>query len=207
MALALAATDARRRLRIVPLLVLAAATVVNLAQTLRLDFPVAPSGLTPLTGAVLGAAFAVAASYVGRGVHPRIGRRTRAAAGLAAAAGAGALLAVPAAGFLKRHADGGAGDAAHVAQHLAADPRFRDGSNPVATTPAYIGPLAGDTLRHRLLAIPASESCAALARRAETQWLVVYGGPLGTKAPTRARSCLPTPVFDRSTIALYRPRR
>jgi hypothetical protein len=180
---------------------------VNLVQTLRLDFPVAPSPLTPLAGAVLGAAGAVAAGYLLRTARRTIAGRLAPAGWATVAAAAGALLAIPAGGFLARHAAGGAGDAARVEARLAADPEFRGGTNPVATTRAYIGPLAGDSLRHRLELIPSTESCAALARRAESEWVVVYGGPLGTKAPAGAKRCLPPPVFDQSTIALYRPRK
>src|SRR3954469_8515244 len=54
LALALAASD-RGRLRVLALAALAAAAVVNLVQTFRLEFPIAPSALTPATGALAGA--------------------------------------------------------------------------------------------------------------------------------------------------------
>jgi hypothetical protein len=201
MALALAATDAQRRLRAAPLVVLGGAVVVNLVQTFRLGFPVAPSAWTPLLGAGVG----LVLGYIGRGVHPRFGRRRRAAAGVAAAAAMGALLAIPAAGFVRRHGDANSSLVAPVVRWMAAQPSFRDGSSPVATTPAYIGVLAGDRLRHRLEALPRRDACAEAARRAPREWLVVYGGPLGGVAPAAVRRCLPPPAFDNGVMTVFRP--
>ena len=90
---------------------------------------------------------------------------------------------------------------------MAADEQFRDGASPVATTPAYIGPLAGDRLRHRLEAIPQSSTCAQTAVRARSQWLVIYGGPLGGVAPASVKACLPRPAFDNGPITVFRPPR
>jgi hypothetical protein len=196
--LALASTDARRRaLRLIPLLVLAAAAVVNLVLTLRQHFPVAPSGFTPLEGAVAGAALA---ALLGA-------RRLRVPAPAFAvlAIVAITLLAIPASGFVKRHGDSESALVFPVVKRLASDPAFRDGDNPVATTPAYIGPLAGDRLTHPLEAIPTTESCRQVAARAPTQWLVVYGGPLGGVPPAAVRGCLKAPIFDNRQITLYRP--
>jgi hypothetical protein len=94
-----------------------------------------------------------------------------------------------------------------VVSWLAAQPSYLDGHSPVATTPAFVGPLAGDRLQHRLEAIPAASSCSALAARARSQWLVVYGGALGGIAPAALRRCMPAPAFDNGPIAAYRPRR
>jgi hypothetical protein len=206
LALALAATEGRR-LKPLALPALAAAVGVNVVQTFRLDFPFAPSPLTPLAGAALGAALALAVGFVGRGVHPRIGRRARAAAALIAASLAGALLAIPASGFVKRHADTHSVLVSIVVRELAYDPAFEHGTSPIATTPAYIGPLAGDRLRHRLEAIPPHSSCADAARRAKREWLVVYGGPLGGVAPAQVKRCLPPPAFDNGPFAVFKPPR
>jgi hypothetical protein len=200
LALALAATDARQRvLRAVAVLVLGAAVAVNLVQTFRLHFPVAPSAVTPLAGALAGAALATLLR------PPRLAIPARAVPVLVAASAA--LFAIPASGFVQRHGDTRPPLVAPVVQRLAADPKFRDGTNPVATTPSYIGPLAGDRLRHRLEAIPRREPCAAVARRAERQWLVIYGGPLGGIPPSAFRSCLPPPLLDLGTLTVYRPSR
>jgi hypothetical protein len=197
--LALAATDARRRLfRATPLALLAAATVVNLVQTFGLHFPVAPSALTPLAGALVGAALAAPLA--------RLPRRRLLPALVAVAAAT--LLAVPASGFVQRHGDTHSSLVSSVVSWLAAQPSYRDGDSPVATTPAFVGPLAGDRLQHRLEAIPpAASSCSALAARARSQWLVVYGGALGGIAPAAVSRCMLAPAFDNGPIAVYRPRR
>lgn len=201
-ALAFAATDGRR-FRVPALLVLAAATVVNLAQTLALEAPVAPSGFVPLAGALVGGLLAVPAALLQR----RSSRlRIPAPAVVFAAAAVGALLALPADGFVRRHGYTGESDVDRAARWLTAEPSFDSGDEPVATTPAHIAPLAGDRLQHRLVAIPRRETCAALARRARTQWLVVYGGPLGGKAPADVRRCLPAPLRGSPTVVVYRPR-
>ena len=206
LALALAATDGRR-LRAAPLLALAAAVVINLVQTFRLDFPVAPSPFTPLEGAVAGAVLAVASAWLVGRVPRRagaIGPRARAGALAAAVLAGGALLSVPAAGFVERQGDTRSVVATLVVHELASDPAFRSGSAPVATTPAYIGVLAGDRLRHRLEAIPRRNPCVEAARRARTQWLVIYGGRLGGVAASAVRDCLPVPAFE-GPFSVYRP--
>jgi hypothetical protein len=197
-ALAFAAADTRHRvLRAVTLLVLAGAAVADLVLTFRLHFPIAPAPTTPLAGAALGAA----AGALLRGPLLRVPMR----ASPVLIAVAAILLAIPAAGFVKRHSDLGEGVPAIVGRRLLADPTYRNGSAPVATTPAYIGPLAGDRLNHRLEAIPRNESCAAVTRRATRQWLVIYGGPFGGKAPRELRRCLPHPLLDLRALILYRP--
>jgi hypothetical protein len=198
LALALAATDARHRVvSTIALLVLGAAVVVNLVQTFRLHFPVAPSALTPLLGALGGAAVAAV-------LRPRrLPIPERAVAVLVAAAAA--LLAIPASGFVERHAATHPALVSGVVGSMAGDPQFREGDSPVATTPAYIGPLAGDHLQHRLEAIPASTTCAQAAIRARSQWLVIWGGRFGGVAPAAVRPCLGRPAFHSGSIAVYRP--
>jgi hypothetical protein len=196
-ALAVAATDGRR-LRVVALLALAAAVVVNLVQTFELDFPVAPSAVTPLAGALVGAALLFAARW--RAVRlPRLLLPV-------AALGAGALLAIPAGGFVERHGQTGSSLVAPVVRYLASDAQFEDGDEPVATLPAYIGPLAGDRLRHELKAIPLDASCPATARRARTEWLVLYAGTLGEGGAPRVAGCLPPAAFVEGALAVFRPR-
>jgi hypothetical protein len=196
--LAFAAADARRGvLRAAVLVVLAAAVAVDLVLTIRLHFPVAPSATTPIAGAAAGAL--VAALLRAR----RLPLPARAVPVLTAAAAA--LLAIPASGFVKRHGDTNSALVSSIISWMAGDPQFRDGDAPVATTPAYIGSLAGDRLQHRLEAIPKSSTCTQTAARGRTQWLVVYGGPLGGLPPARAKACLPRPAFDNGPITAFRP--
>jgi hypothetical protein len=198
--LALAALHARGRIRrAAPLVVLAAAALVNLVLTIRLHFPIAPAATTPIAGAVVGAAVA-AVLRLRRLLLP-----ARLVPVLVAAAAI--LLAVPASGFVKRHGATNSALVSSVVSWMAAEPQFRGGDAPVATTPAYIGALAGDRLRHRLEAIPKSSTCAQTAARGQTQWLVIYGGPLGGVAPARAKRCLPRPAFDNGPITVFRPPR
>ena len=197
--LAFTAVDARNRfLRAAPLIVLAVAAVVDLVLAFRLPFPVAPAATTPVAGAALGAIVAAI-------LRPwRLPGRV-VAVGVAAAA---ILLAIPADGFLKRHSDIGGGVPGTIGRRLEADAGYRDGSAPVATTTAYIGPLAGDRLSHRLVLIRRGEQCAALARRGESQWLVLYGGPFGGPAPAQLKRCLPrAPLLDSAALVIYRPLR
>jgi hypothetical protein len=197
-ALAFAASDARHRLlRAAVLVVLGAAAVVNLVLTIRLHFPVAPSAFTPIEGGVVGAV--VAAALRSR----RLPIPARAVPLLAVAAVA--LLAIPASGFVRRHGDTRSALVSSVVTWMANDRQFSAGDRPIATTPAYIGPLAGDELRHRLEAIPKGATCAQTAARARSQWLVIYGGPLGGVAPAGVRGCLPRPAFNNGPITAFRP--
>jgi hypothetical protein len=201
-ALALAATDARGRLRLVALLALAAAATVNLVQTLRLGFPVAPHVWTPLAGAALGLVASQVARRAGATQPSAVARAVLVAAVVAATA----LLAIPADGFTERHGSTGSSAVAPAVRLLAADPQYRDGDDPVATTPAFIGPLAGDQLEHELEAIPRQTTCGELAQRRETQWLVLYGGTLGESSAGPIIRCLPQrPAFREGSISIYRP--
>jgi hypothetical protein len=94
-----------------------------------------------------------------------------------------------------------------IEHYLASQPSFRAGASPVAITPTYVGPLAGDRLRHRLLAIGADESCPRIRSRARREWLVVFGGPLGGPGPAHAASCLKgrAPGFRFGFGAVYGP--
>jgi hypothetical protein len=209
-ALALAATLAARGWRaLVALLALAAAAVIDVAQTLKIGFPVAPAASTPIAGALAGGALAVAMTLAAR-VLPRsaAGRRVRLdrrAAVCIASVGAGLLLAVPAAGLVGRFGATSELAVAGAVHQLAADPSFRDGTAPVATWPAYIAPLAGDSLRHRLHAIGASESCAELARRGRREWVVLYANGYGPAVAHRIVRCLPRPAFVSGGVSVYRP--
>jgi hypothetical protein len=199
-ALGFAAADARHRVvHVGVVLLLAVVAVINFVLTVRLHFPIAPNARTPIAGAAAGAV--LAALLRTRRLPLRLPGRAVAVV-LAAAA---AVLAIPASGFVKRHGDTNSSLVSSVVRWMAAEPQFRGGDAPVATTPAYIGPLAGDRLRHRLEAIPKSETCPDTRVRGRSQWLVIYGGPLGGLPPARAKACLPPPAFDNGPITVFRP--
>lgn len=203
LALALAgAVESRRRL--IAMAGLLAGIVVNLAQTLELGFPVAPSLGVPVGGAVAGAALAAAAAVVAARI-PALHSRARHVVPVLAVVGIATLLAVAADGFVERHARTRSGLGAEIAGRLASNPDYADGSQPVATRPAFIAPLAGDRLRHPLEAIPPDATCASLARRARREYLVIYGGPLGGHAPEEVKRCLPRPWFEEPGTAIYAP--
>ena len=96
----------------------------------------------------------------------RTRRTARAGAG---GAGPGGTLAAP--GYLERHMATGRDFESPLLGRLAADPRYRDGSQPVATTFSEMGVLAGDGLDHRLDLIGPRESCAALRARRARGWV------------------------------------
>jgi hypothetical protein len=202
-ALALAAADARPLKRRATVAALACIAVLNVVELFHdYGFPSVPSALVPITGAAAGAALAFAAGWVRIGaLGPRRGVLA------AAAVAAGALLAVPASGFLGRHADTHSVPVWPIEHYLASQPTFSARATAVAITPTYIGPLAGDRLRHTLLAIGPDESCARLRSRAGRQWLVVFGGPLGGPGPVHAASCLKgrAPAFRFGFGAVYGP--
>jgi hypothetical protein len=202
-ALALAARDGGRFRAAAPA-ALAAAAGVNLVQTFRLEYPIAPAATTPLAGALAGG---VAVVLLAR-LRPRGGldAARRRAGALAGALGLGLALAIPAAGLVERHGESAPGESGFAVRRLVADPAFRSGSAPVATAPAFIAPLAGDRLRHPLEAIEPGEGCPDMARRARSQWIVVYTGLVDTRTPQALRRCLPRPTYRGPGIALYRPR-
>ncbi len=142
---------------------LAAATVIGAWQTLDLGFPSVPSPAVPLAGAILGAAAGLLLLRIAGHVPP-----------LAAPLGAlalGALLAVPAHGFVARHADTDLFDA-EVTEWAADRPEFSDGDGPIAMSPRSLGLLAGDRLQHRLDFVPRHEPCRAVTARLRDGWVV-----------------------------------
>jgi hypothetical protein len=210
-ALALAASGRGLRARAAQV-VLAAVAVVNLAQTFDLGFPLAPGVLTPLAGAAAGAAVAVVLGVVARGrLRPRRLRlrpSLRPAACALAAAALACALAIPAAGYVDRHADTHPVFTEAVTRWLAADARYRaDEDTGVATSPAYIGPLAGDRLSHRLSALPNDAPCAEIAARARRSWLVIGTVAVRGAAPSRVGRCLggARPAFAAAGYSAYPP--
>jgi hypothetical protein len=203
LALALAA-GARRRASPLALVVLAAVIVVNVVQTFDLGFPTVPRPLVPLVGAAIGAAAAVAAGAL---PQMRIPGSLAAPAGALAVALAAALLAIPASDYVERHGEVTRFLTSPAVHWLATQPDYRDGDARVAISPAPVGPLAGSDLAHGVDVFGPREPCHAIAARARTQWLVVYGGPLGGAVPADVRRCLGgrRPSFDNRLFAIYRP--
>jgi hypothetical protein len=210
-ALALAASH-RGPAAIAARITLAAAAGVNLVQTFDLGFPDAPSALTPLAGAIAGA---IGALLLGVAVRRAAGGRRRPGPLLAAAAGAlgaaalAATLAIPAAGFLARHGDTRPVLTETITRWLATDPRYMAGESGVATSPAFLGPLAGDELGHDLSALAGRDSCATIRARSQHSWVIVYGGPVRGATPAQVARCLAParPAFDNGAFAAYPPAR
>jgi hypothetical protein len=198
------AGDARSRAAWAPVAVLVAATVLNVAQVIDLGFPLAPSAATPLVGALAGALLAAALGFATRSRPFRVPR----VAVFAAIVAAGCALAIPASGFLSRHAETHPVFTETITGWLAADPGYRsERTTGVATSPAYIGPLAGDRLSHRLSSLPSDAPCAAIASRARGSWLVVANGAVRGAAPARVSRCLggARPAFSGGGYSAYRP--
>jgi hypothetical protein len=204
LALALGAAHAGRKRSRALVAVAVALAAVNAYELFHYyGFPSVPSARTPLAGAVAGAIVAFA---LGRLEPPRLARVPAPITTLVAVA-AGALLAVPAAGFLRRHADTRAVPEWPLERHLASDAGFRATGTPLAITPSYLGPLAGDRLRHRLTRIGAGEPCSRIVERTGSEWLVVYGGGLGGQAVLDATRCLASraPAFREGPNLIFKP--
>src|SRR4051794_5521194 len=193
-------------------LVLAAVVVVNLVQTFDLGFPLAPAATTPLAGAAGGALVALALGVAARG-HLRP-RRLRLrppfgpVVGALTAATLACALAIPASGYLSHHGDTNPVFTASITRWLAADSRYRaDEDSGVATSPAYIGPLAGDRLSHPLSALPNGAPCAQIAARGRRSWLVIGTGPVRGAAPALVGRCLggSRPAFSGAGYSAYAP--
>jgi hypothetical protein len=203
LALALAA-EGRSRAAWAPVGVLVTATVLNVVQVLDLGFPLAPSAVTPLVGAVAGALLATALGFATSTRRLRLPR----VAVPAAIVLAGCLLAIPASGFLRRHAETHPVFTETISRWLAADTQYRsrDGAG-VATSPAYIGPLAGDRLDHPLSSLASDASCATIVARARGSWLVVNAGAVRGAAPALVSRCLGgrRPAFSGGGYSAYRP--
>jgi hypothetical protein len=121
-------------------------------------------------------------------------------------------LATQAPGFVARQAAmiDSTSPAKGVAGWLAAQPRFRDGAEPVFVASLALGAqFAGSRLRHRIVLIPQREACAVTRARARRGWLLVspenFGrGFLGI-ARYDAPGCLQgvRPRFDDGKYRVY----
>ncbi len=183
-ALALAATGARR-LRIAVALALVAACAWSIRETQHLDLVAMPSTATLLAGAALGAAVAA--------VLRRLPDLGLAAAAVAAVLAALALVGVGH-GFARRQGAAPWLRSKGVVGWAAAQPAWRDSAFPVAFAPQMLAPLAGDRLQHRIALVGAAEPCPAVRARALRGWVVLGTFPLeNRRAPFTARRCLATP--------------
>jgi hypothetical protein len=148
-------------------LLLGAAAVIGLRQTFALGFPSAPAVGTPVAGMLVGAA--AAALVVWAAPRMRVRAWAGPLAGVAAVLGLGALGALAAHGFVKRHGETGTRESP-LAAWFAAQPGWRDGSARVSSTWSLVGTLAGDRLQHPLVLVDALEACS---RGRAGGWLVV----------------------------------
>ncbi|MGI8802514.1 MAG: hypothetical protein ACR2KV_10125 [Solirubrobacteraceae bacterium] len=184
---------------------LGAAFAWSLYQSAQFPFPTLPSAPRLAAGALLGAVLAVASGLV-LDAGPRLARVGAVVVAAVAVAGA---LAVAAPGYVGRNAQTDTTFAAPLLRWFTAQPGFRDGSEPIATTAPRIGLLAGDRLRHGVDLIGAHESCAEI--RARPGWIVVLDfADFLTKFFPRspAGACLADqrPLFDSGGFRVYRTR-
>ncbi|HKP91898.1 MAG TPA: hypothetical protein VJT75_18165, partial [Thermoleophilaceae bacterium] len=180
LALALAGSGRGVRARLAQL-ALAAGAGIELVQAFDLGWPTMPSATTPVAGAAAGAAVATIVSVASRRPRRAPPRMLRPAL-LVSALALGALLTVPADGYMQRHADSGA--FAHgLTAWMAGRP---EGSRSVWTAPATVATLTGDHLERRLRPIPARADCAAIRAHARDDYVVAYVGRLpggGARGP------------------------
>ena len=160
--------------RHVALASLGGAAAVNLWRTFALGFPSVPRPTTVALGAIAGAvaawAFTALEPQTAR-LSPSLPRIGSALAAAPLAVAAGALLAVPASGFVRRHADTNGFDAS-VVHWFARSPAFRDHGHPIAMAPLTLSLLAGDRLQHPLLLVHPTERCGPLWARVDGGWIV-----------------------------------
>ncbi len=182
---------------------LVGALLWSLYQSSRLDFPTLPSLARLLAGAAVGAAAGAGAARALRRAPLRLALPVAVAVLLAG----GLALAAP--GYVRRNAATNTTFAAPLLRWFSAQPAFRDGGDPIATTAPRIGLLAGAGLRHGLELIGQRESCAAIRARAHRGWVVVLDFPtfLIKFFPTSpAGACLAgaRPLFVDGGFRVYR---
>jgi hypothetical protein len=185
LALALAAVGRGPAARVAATL-LGVAIAANLVGDARLGFvgdfgseaalavdPVMPSVAVPVLGAAAGAALAAAIGWGAARRRPEwLGREAASgAAWIAATAVVGALLAVPASGYVKRSA--GLPPTPPAAAWLLSQPGFPEDEAPVAIQGRMIGTLAGDELEHDLTLIE-DPDCGRLDRAADEGWVILH---------------------------------
>jgi hypothetical protein len=199
LALALATTGAGAGRRIAAAS-LAIAVAVNLVGDARLGFvtdfesaaalavdPVLPSIAVPLLGAAAGIAAAALIGWLGSRPRPSwLGsERARAAGWIAGAVIVGALLAVPASGYVKRST--GLAPTPPAAAWLLSQPGFPDGDEAVTIQGRMFGTLAGDEFEHPLRLVGTPPDCATLARAAEDGWVILHTTAVPTELSPEAQ--------------------
>jgi hypothetical protein len=105
---------------------------------------------------------------------------------LAGALVLGALLALPANGYMRRHARSDV--FAHGLSGWMAG-RAED-SRPVWSAPLVLATLTGDHLRRRLRPIPPGDGCPEVRARARTGYVVIYVGPPPDAAVVALSRCI-----------------
>jgi hypothetical protein len=181
--------------RIACAVVLAAAAAIGVHQSFALGYPSVPSPGTPLGGLALGA---LGGWLLTRVRAPGwLGRvPAGAAAGVALVAVAGVLGAAAASGYVERHGETGTRESP-LAGWFAAQPSWRSGSAPVASTWSLVGTLAGDRLQHPLVLVGAREACA---RGRAAGWLVV---DRAEQQLQRAPGCGAAPGYSDTAYQAY----
>lgn len=194
-ALALATRDPgwQRRLAAAAL---AGSVAWSLAQIVTGDFPDAAPAWALIAAAGLGAG--------GATTLPRFGLPGRAAL-LSILLAAVVLLAIPANGFVRRHAEAGRFFDEPLVGFLSERPGFEDGEDTVAMAPVLAGTLAGDRLQHDVVLIPAASRCDEVAARRRDGWVILrHDSLLAEEIGYRAGDCLrgvdPLAVVDRWRI-------
>jgi hypothetical protein len=176
---------------------LGAGLAIELVQAFRLDFPTILSPLTPLAGAVVGAALVWGLSSLRLRLPPR-------PALVAGALALGALLAWPASGYLERHAQSKV-FATGVTTWMAQQP---DDDKPVYSAPLVLGPLAGDRLQRELVPLPRATDCAALRAQARRGYVLLYIGPPDDRGVAALRRCMRRPAsFSDAAFRVWAPGR
>ncbi len=194
-ALCLAASGAGRPARRAIGAVLGVALAWSLVRALAQDFPVVPSPGTLVTLAVLGTVGGLAVARL----RPSLPAFTAPAAAvvLAVALSAGAD------GYVERHARAALLDDGLLLT-LTAQPGFTSGDAAVAMAPGILPLVAGDTLAHRIVRLPAATPCPEVRRRASNGWFAFRQYP---PAPAYARlvGCLAgiEPVWRNEVWTLY----
>jgi len=206
------ASRGSRALRAVAGGVLAVALGWSLYHAARLGGPSVPRLTTLLMGAVAAAALAGALEAARRGRRPVL---PRGPAVPIAAAAIGALLTVAGHGYLERYTrvEKTSAPGREVLVWLLAQPGWADGDGTVAfASRAVLGPMAGDSLSHRLRLVPRRSRCAAVETLARRSFVVAtppsfFQGLLGLEPYTGER-CLARhrPVLTTGLFRVYRLR-
>lgn len=218
--LGLAARDAGRRARPAVMACLGLAVAWSVVEDARLGFPELPSMAALVLGALVGAGLAYGTSLL-LGNRGRREWRLRALSPALGAAALGALLALPASGYLKRHAQTlGAYQSPltrlfsePVATFFSERPWFEEGEEPISFVRAGSAFLAGDRLAHPLRFVSRDDPCEQVR---EAGWLVVLstirapvrGRPNELFPPNGPEERCPTgrpPVVTRPGVAVYGP--